>query len=76
VRDADLYADGWVGRWALGLVAFFVLLSVGEAVLNTAQTVIAAAILRHLHAVINTGQAQDPAIATHGTQHTTQALAA
>ena len=35
-----------------------------------AQTVIAAAILRHLHAVITTGQAWDPAIATHGTQHT------
>ena len=33
-----------------------------------AQTVIAAAILRHLHAVITTGQAWDPAIATHGTQ--------
>ena len=32
-----------------------------------AQTVIAAAILRHLHAVITTGQAWDPAIATHGT---------
>ena len=31
-----------------------------------AQTVIAAAILRHLHAVITTGQAWDPAIATHG----------
>ena len=41
-----------------------------------AQTVIAPAILRHLHAVITTGQAQDPAIATHGTQHTPQALAA
>ena len=41
-----------------------------------AQTVIAAAILRHLHAVITTGQAWDPAIATHGTQHTPQALAA
>ena len=40
-----------------------------------AQTVIAAAILRHLHAVITTGQAWDPAIATHGTQHT-QVLAA
>jgi transposase len=33
-----------------------------------AQTVIAAAILRHLHAVIITGQAWDPAIATHGTR--------
>ena len=31
-----------------------------------AQTVIAAAILRHLHAVITTGQAWDPVIATHG----------
>jgi transposase len=33
-----------------------------------AQTVIAAAILRHLHAVITTGRAWDPAIATHGTR--------
>ncbi|MGW4126291.1 hypothetical protein [Nocardia sp. NPDC004711] len=32
-----------------------------------AQTVIAAAILRHLHAVITTGQPWDPNIATHGT---------
>ena len=31
-----------------------------------AQTVIAAAILRHLHAVITTGRAWDPEIATHG----------
>ena len=31
-----------------------------------AQSVIAAAILRHLHAVITTGTAWDPAIATHG----------
>ena len=31
-----------------------------------AQSVIAAAILRHLHAVIATGTAWDPAIATHG----------
>ena len=31
-----------------------------------AQTVIAAAILRHLHAVITTGRTWDPAIATHG----------
>ena len=31
-----------------------------------AQTVIAAAILRHLHAVITTGQAPDPVIATPG----------
>jgi transposase len=34
-----------------------------------AQTVIAAAILRHLHAVITTGRAWDPLIATHGTRH-------
>jgi hypothetical protein len=33
-----------------------------------AQTVIAAAILRHLHAVITMGTAWDPAIATHGTR--------
>jgi transposase len=33
-----------------------------------AQTVIAAAILRHLHAVITTGTAWNPAIATHGTR--------
>ena len=32
-----------------------------------AQAVIAAAILRHLHAIITTGQAWDPVIATHGT---------
>ncbi len=34
-----------------------------------AQTVIAAAILRHLPAVITTGTAWDPSIATHGTRH-------
>jgi transposase len=34
-----------------------------------AQTVIAAGILRHLHAVITTGTAWDPSIATHGTRH-------
>jgi transposase len=33
-----------------------------------AQAVIAAAILRHLHAVITTGQRWDPAIASHGTK--------
>ena len=33
-----------------------------------AQTVIAAAVLRQLHAVIVTGRAWDPAIARHGTQ--------
>lgn len=31
-----------------------------------AQSVIAAAILRHLHAVITTGQTWDPTVATHG----------
>jgi transposase len=41
-----------------------------------AQTVIAAAILRHLHAVITTGQAWDPAAAAHGTRHNSKALAA
>jgi transposase len=34
-----------------------------------AQAVIAAAILRHLHAVITTGHRWDPLIATHGTHH-------
>jgi hypothetical protein len=33
-----------------------------------AQTVIAAAILRHLHAVITSGRAWDPIIAAHGTK--------
>ena len=33
-----------------------------------AQTAIAAAILRHLHAVITTGQTWDPTIATHGSR--------
>jgi transposase len=41
-----------------------------------AQTVIAAAILRHLHAVIITGQAWDPTIATHGTKTVTSEPAA
>jgi transposase len=36
-----------------------------------AQAVIAAAILRQLHAVITTGRAWDPAIATHGTTQPT-----
>jgi transposase len=36
-----------------------------------AQTVIAAAILRHLHAVITSGTAWDPLIATHGTRRST-----
>jgi transposase len=40
-----------------------------------AQTVIAAAILRQLHAVITTGQAWDPVTAAHGLRHRT-ALAA
>ena len=33
-----------------------------------AQAVIAGALLRHLHAVITTGRARDPDIATHGTR--------
>jgi transposase len=41
-----------------------------------AQTVIAAAILRHLHAVITTGRAWDPEIATHGTTRQVDTLAA
>jgi transposase len=41
-----------------------------------AQTVIAAAILRHLHAVITTGRAWDAAIATHGTKRPSQPAAA
>jgi transposase len=36
-----------------------------------AQTVIAAAILRQLHAVVTTGQAWDPVIAAHGTRRGT-----
>jgi hypothetical protein len=34
-----------------------------------AQAVIAAAILRQLHAAITTGQCWDPVIATHGTRY-------
>ena len=41
-----------------------------------AQTVIAAAILRQLHAVITTGQAWDPQIAAGGTKHNDVTLAA
>jgi transposase len=41
-----------------------------------AQAVIAAAILRQLHAVITTGRRWDPAIATHGTRITGTRLAA
>ena len=41
-----------------------------------AQTVIAAAILRHLHAVITTGRAWDPITATHGTPREAATLAA
>jgi transposase len=37
-----------------------------------AQAVLAATILRHLHAVITTGQAWNPTIATHGTKHAEQ----
>jgi transposase len=41
-----------------------------------AQAVIAAAILRQLHAIITTGRAWDPAIATHGTRTAVTPLAA
>jgi hypothetical protein len=41
-----------------------------------AQAVIAAAILRHLHAVVTTGQAWDPEIATHGNRHRQAPIAA
>ena len=41
-----------------------------------AQAIIAAAILRQLHAVITTGQAWDPATAAHGTRRHNRALAA
>jgi hypothetical protein len=40
-----------------------------------AQTVIAAAILRQLHAVVTTGRAWDAEIATHGTRSRRQAAA-
>jgi len=40
-----------------------------------AQTVLAGAILRQLHAVITTGQAWDPDIATHGTRRRPPTLA-
>jgi len=41
-----------------------------------AQTVIAAAILRHLHAVVTTGQAWDPVAAAQGTRRNQAKLAA
>ena len=41
-----------------------------------AQTVIAAAILRQLHAIITTGQAWDPLTATRGTRRENTPLAA
>jgi transposase len=41
-----------------------------------AQAVIAAAILRQLHAVITTGRKWDPVIATHGTKHHPMPIAA
>ncbi len=37
-----------------------------------AQTVMGAAVLRQLHAVITTGRAWDPDLATHGTKHRSQ----
>lgn len=44
--------------------------------ITQAQAVIAAAILRQLHAIITTGRAWDPAIATHGTRTVGLPLAA
>ncbi len=41
-----------------------------------AQAVIAATILRHLHAVITTGQPWDPVLATHGTKNPPVTIAA
>jgi transposase len=41
-----------------------------------AQTAIAAAIQRHLHAVITTGRAWDPVVATHETRHSQAPIAA
>jgi transposase len=41
-----------------------------------AQTVIAAAILQHLHAVMTTGQTWDPTIATHGSRAPLETAAA
>ena len=41
-----------------------------------AQTVLAAAILRHLHAVVTTGQAWNPEIASRGTKRSAVTLAA
>jgi transposase len=38
--------------------------------------VIAATILRHLHAVISTGQRWDPLLATHGTRAVQQTMIA
>jgi hypothetical protein len=40
-----------------------------------AQTVLAAAILRQLYAVVVTGRAWDPVIATHGTRSRHRAAA-
>jgi transposase len=41
-----------------------------------AQTVIAAAILRQMHAIITTGRARDPLLAAHGTRRIHTATAA
>jgi transposase len=43
---------------------------------HQAQAVIAAAILRQLHAVVITGRRWDPAIATHGTRQLVAAATA
>ena len=49
---------------------------VNKLTVTQAQAVIAATILRHLHAVITSGQAWDPIIATHGTKNPAVPVAA
>jgi transposase len=49
---------------------------VNKLTVTQAQAVIAVTILRHLHAVVTTGQAWDPIIATHGTKNPPVTIAA
>jgi hypothetical protein len=49
---------------------------VNKLTVTQAQAVIAATILRHLHAVITSGQAWDPIMATHGTKNPPVTIAA
>ena len=49
---------------------------VNKLTVTQAQAVIAATILRHLHAVITTGKAWDPIIATQGTKKPRMPIAA